>query len=137
MENKQTAPKEIWVTRLEDFQSKNHIEGRGILTLNKVYLDSTKYLSSTHVKELLSDKDKEIERLKKDIQALKSQSISVKIALCEDAMSPNIQCLMFYNDNGGYRLTKTKGCGRWNDIKVFDCSFTLENLENYLTKPNP
>lgn len=73
MENKQTAPKEIWVTRLEDFQSKNHIEGRGILTLNKVYLDSIKYLSETHVSELLEAKDNQIDGQRKTLQSFKDR----------------------------------------------------------------
>lgn len=73
MENKQTAPKEIWVTRLEDFQSKNHIEGRGILTLNKVYLDSIKYLSESHVFEILDAKDKQIDGQRRIVQSFKDR----------------------------------------------------------------
>lgn len=73
MENKQTAPKELWVTRLEDLHSKNHIECRGILTLNKGYLGSIKYLSESHVFEILDAKDKQIDGQRRIVQSFKDR----------------------------------------------------------------
>lgn len=63
MENKQTAPKEIWVLDAADLNRRNHIHT--MVSNNKVYDTDIKYLSETHVKELLSDKDKEINDLLK------------------------------------------------------------------------
>lgn len=70
MENKE--PKEIWVARLEDLQSQNHIGG--VLTLNKVYLDSVKYIHSSEVERLLDEKDAEIEALKKEVADLNTHA---------------------------------------------------------------
>lgn len=54
--------------------------------------------------------------------------IEVEIGLYQDSMSPNIKALVLEQDGGGYRLTGSKGCGQWNLVRTFKCSFTMREL---------
>ena len=76
MSKEQTAPKEIWVDKTV-FDSDNFndigVVWSHISNFYAVEAD-IKYLSETHVKELLSDKDKEIERLKQEVDSLKGKN---------------------------------------------------------------
>jgi len=64
MENKE--PKEIWIDTNSALDK--------IWLLEKRSDTDTKYLSSTHVEEILSSKDKEIERLKQEVDSLKGKN---------------------------------------------------------------
>lgn len=60
---------------------------------------------------------------------MSDEIIVVEIGLYQDAMTPSIQALVLeQGDGGSYRMTGGKGCGQWNLVKKFRCSFTLQEL---------
>lgn len=81
MENKQTAPKEIFIpsTNIEAINARG--QKCGMFYTDKKHDTEVKYLSSTHVKELLSSKDKEIERLKLEIARLSENNASLELKI--------------------------------------------------------
>lgn len=100
MENKQTAPKEIFIpsANIEAINARG--QKCGMFYTDKKHDTEVKYLSETHVEELLSSKDKEIERLKLEIARLSENNAKQELNVYtqfiagEDGM---IQNLTFYD----------------------------------------
>lgn len=52
--------------------------------------------------------------------------IEFEIGLYQDAMTPRLQALIL--EGADYRLTGSKGCGKWDLVRKFKCSVTLRQL---------
>lgn len=78
MENKQTAPKEIWIHQSDVKELKTYMLASNALihSIVKGNMDNSeynKYLSETQVYELLAEKDREIKSLEENYDLLRNR----------------------------------------------------------------
>ena len=64
----------------------------------------------------------------------KVTNYEVEIGLYQDRMTPSIQCLILEQPSGGYRIAGGKGCGTWDVVRRFKCSFTSADLAAAMAK---
>jgi hypothetical protein len=57
----------------------------------------------------------------------RSKTYEVTIGLYADAMTPSYQCLIL--EGADLRIGGGKGCGSWNLIRKFKCSFNEHDLK--------
>ena len=58
---------------------------------------------------------------------MSNKEFTVVIGLYQDRMSPKIKALIL--EDADYRLTSGKGCGTWDLVQKFKCSFTNKHLK--------
>ena len=58
---------------------------------------------------------------------VKNRKYEVRIGLYQDRMAPNIKCLIL--EGADLRIGGGKGCGTWDLLRHFQCTFTDRDLK--------